>query len=306
MFRKSLMVAVVMSAALLAGCGEKKEEAAAESSAAPATSEATNTTATQEAAATPAAPAAAALPSEIKFAVAAEPYPPMSSKDASGTWVGWEIDLMNAVCDEVKKVQADVKCTLVETAWDGIIPSLTEKKVDVIWSSMTITDKRKQEIDFTHFYYDSPSVIIGAKSNTIKVDPANPESVKGKVFGAQTSTIHADFLKAKFGSVAEVKVYDTLDNAIADLAAGAVDYLQEGKSSFKQFLGSDRGKDFEIKADVPQDSIMGYGVGGGVRKEDTVLRDALSAGIKAVVDSGKWDEITKKWPDVGDLVKPTY
>jgi polar amino acid transport system substrate-binding protein len=250
--------------------------------------------------------ATSAAAADIKFAVAAEPYPPMSSKDASGTWVGWEIDMMNAVCDEMKKADSSTTCTLVETAWDGIIPSLQEKKVDVIWSSMTITEKRKQEIDFTHFYYDSPSVVIGAKSDTTKLDFANPESGKGKVFGAQTSTIHADFLKAKFGSVAEVKVYDTLDNAIADLAAGAIDFLQEGKSSFKQFLDSDRGKDFEVKIDVPQDSIMGYGVGGGVRKDDTALRDKLDAAIKAVVASGKWDEITKKWPDTGELVKPTY
>ncbi|MBL8709571.1 MAG: transporter substrate-binding domain-containing protein [Rhodospirillaceae bacterium] len=241
---------------------------------------------------------------EIKFGVAAEPYPPMSSKDASGTWVGWEIDMMNAVCDELKKADAATTCTLVETAWDGIIPSLQEKKIDVIWSSMTITDKRKLEIDFTTFYYDSPSVIIGAKSDTTQLDVNNPASAEGKVFGAQTSTIHADFVTAKFGSVAEVKVYDTLDNAIADLAAGAVDYLQEGKSSFQQFLNSDRGKDFEIKIPVPQDSIMGYGVGGGVRKEDTALRDRLSAAIGAVVASGKWDEITAKWPDVGELVKP--
>lgn len=251
-----------------------------------------------------AAMAAGAQAADIKFAVAAEPYPPMSSKDASGTWVGWEIDMMNAVCDELKKADASTNCVLVETAWDGIIPSLQEKKVDVIWSSMTITDKRKQEIDFTEFYYDSPSVIIGAKSDTTKLDFNNPASAEGKVFGAQTSTIHADFLTAKFGSVTEVKVYDTLDNAIADLAAGAVDYLQEGKSSFQQFLTSDRGKDFEIKIPVPQDSIMGYGVGGGVRKEDTALRDQLSAAIKAVVASGKWDEITAKWPDVGELVKP--
>ena len=250
--------------------------------------------------------ATAAQAEDIKFGVAAEPYPPMSSKDASGTWVGWEIDMMNAVCDELKKADASTTCTLVETAWDGIIPSLQEKKIDVIWSSMTITDKRKQEIDFSHFYYDSPTVIIGAKSDTTQLDVTNPESGAGKVFGAQTSTIHADFLNAKFGSAAEVKVYDTLDNAIADLAAGAIDYLQEGKSSFQQFLNSDRGKDFEIKIPVPQDPIMGYGVGGGVRKEDTALRDRLSAGIKAVAESGKWDEITAKWPDVGELVKPTY
>src|ERR1700690_2506179 len=114
----------------------------------------------------------------VKFGVAAEPYPPFYSKDASGKLGGWEIDLMDAVCAEMK----DTKCELVETAWDGIIPALQAKKIDVIWSSMTITDTRRQTIDFTDFYYDSPIVIIGAKADTTRLDLANADSAKGKVF----------------------------------------------------------------------------------------------------------------------------
>src|SRR4051794_38834672 len=84
---------------------------------------------------------AAEAKADIKFGVAAEPYPPFTSKDASGKWVGWEVDLMDAVCKQMNE-----KCELVEVAWDGIIPALTSKQIDVIWSSMSITDKRKQTI----------------------------------------------------------------------------------------------------------------------------------------------------------------
>src|SRR5215213_10758475 len=76
---------------------------------------------------------------DLKFGVAAEPYSPFTSKDASGKWVGWEIDLMNAVCAKMNE-----KCELVEVAWDGIIPALTSKQIDVIWSSMSITGDRKK------------------------------------------------------------------------------------------------------------------------------------------------------------------
>jgi len=237
----------------------------------------------------------------LRFGIAAEPYPPFYSKDASGKWVGWEIDLMDAMCVEMK----GTKCEMVETAWDGIIPALQEKKFDVIWASMTITDKRREVIDFTNFYYDSPIVIIGAKSDTAKLDLADPESAKGKVFGAQTATIHADYLQAKFGAAAEVKLYDTLDNALADLAAGRIDYINETKSALSPFLASDRGEGFEIKLVCPQDSILGYGVGGGIRKGDTALKDKLNAALKAVVLSGKWDAITAKYSELdGLMVKP--
>jgi polar amino acid transport system substrate-binding protein len=90
---------------------------------------------------------AAPATADLKLGVAAEPYPPFSSKDASGTWVGWEIDLMNMLC-----AQMNEKCEIAEVAWDGIIPALTSKQIDVIFSSMTITEEREQTIDFSNMY----------------------------------------------------------------------------------------------------------------------------------------------------------
>src|SRR5262245_57857480 len=96
---------------------------------------------------------------ELNFGVAAEPNQPFSYKDASGNWRGWEIDLMNSVCAEMKE-----ECVLVETAWDGLIPALLSRKIDVIWSSMAITPKRRQTIEFTKMYYDTANLIVGAKN----------------------------------------------------------------------------------------------------------------------------------------------
>ena len=229
-------------------------------------------------------------------------YEPFAWKDAGGTWLGWEVDLMYAVCESQQ-----MTCELAPTAWDGIIPALQEDKIDFIFASMTINEDRKQQVDFTHFYYDSTLVIIGAKSDATKIDFDNPESVKGKVFGAQGATIHSKFLDSRFGSVAEVKKYDGLDNALADLAAGRVDFVQEGTSTLNTFLDSDAGKDFEVKATAPADPILGEGVGAAVRKGDTALLEKLNAGIKAVIVSGKYDEITKKYPVLeGLLVVPSY
>jgi polar amino acid transport system substrate-binding protein len=228
----------------------------------------------------------------IKFGVAAEPYPPFSSKDASGKWVGFEIDLMDAVC-----AQMQAKCQLVETAWDGIIPALQEKKIDVIWASMTITDERKQKIDFTDKYYNAQAWIIGPKSESVTVDFSNPDSLKGKIIGVQTSTIHYNFVQKYFGSAATIKTYDTQDNCNADLVAGRVDLVMADSIALDAFLSSDQGKDFEKKAVAPKDPILGEGVGGGVRKDDQDLRMKLNAAIAAIRANGTYDAVAKKYFD---------
>ncbi len=243
---------------------------------------------------------AAPAMADLKFGVAAEPYPPFSSKDASGTWVGWEIDLMNAVC-----AQMNEKCELVEVAWDGIIPALTSKQIDVIWSSMSITAKRKETIDFTNMYYNTPTVLIGAKTGDLDITPAK---LKGKVIGVQVSTIHEAYLQKYYGSAgAEIKTYATQDEANNDLAAGRLDYVQADGSALDAFLKTEQGTACcELKGQVADDpEILGEGVGGGLRKEDTAIKEKLNAAIAELAKSGKFEEITAKYPDlVGKMITP--
>ena len=70
----------------------------------------------------------------VRVGVAAEPYPPFTTPDASGNWSGWEIEIMEALCEAAK-----LDCVITPTAWDGIIPALMSKKIDMIIASMSIT-----------------------------------------------------------------------------------------------------------------------------------------------------------------------
>jgi polar amino acid transport system substrate-binding protein len=228
----------------------------------------------------------------IRFGFAAEPYPPFTSKDASGKWVGFEVDLMDAICAEMK-----AKCEIVEVAWDGIIPALQAKKFDVIWASMSITAKRKETIDFTDRYYKTPAVMIAAKSSSYNIDYQNPDSLKGKIIGVQTSTIHAQFVQKYFGSTATIKVYDTQDNVNADLVAGRIDLDMADSIALADFLKTDQGKDFEVKWTAPKDPIFGEGVGGGILKESTELKDKLNKALATVRSNGTYDAIAKKYFD---------
>jgi len=228
----------------------------------------------------------------IRFGVAAEPYAPFSVKDASGKWTGWEIDLMDAVCNQMK-----AKCEVVDIAWDGIIPALLEKKFDVIWSSMSITDERKKVIDFTDKYYFSPNVLVGAKADTRTFDVNKPETFKGLAIGAQSASLQATYLQQKLNGIADLKIYPTLDDETADLQAGRADLIAASGIQISDFLKKPEGLAYEVKVTLPQEKMFGYGNGGGVRKEDTALRDRLNGALKAVHASGEYDNITKRYFD---------
>ena len=228
----------------------------------------------------------------LKIGIAAEPYPPFASPDAAGNWVGWEVEIANALCE-----QAKLECVITPVAWDGIIPALTTKKIDAITASMSITEERKQTIDFSDKYYNTPTSIIGPKG--VEMD-ATPEGLKDKIIGVQVSTVHEDYAKKHFGdTAAEIKIYQTQDEANADLAAGRIDATQADALALDAFLETEQGKACcEMKGEVAQDlEILGPGVGVGLRKEDAELKEKFNAAIKGIRDSGKYDEISKKYFD---------
>ena len=230
---------------------------------------------------------------DIKFGVAAEPYPPFTSKDASGKWVGWEVDLMDALC-----AQMNEKCDIAEVAWDGIIPALQSKQFDLIWSSMSITAERKQTIDFSNMYYDTPTVLIGPKNGDMDITPAH---LAGKTIGVQVSTIHQRYVDKHYVAAGALsKTYQTQDEVNQDMASGRVDYDQADGAALDAFLKSEQGAACcELKGIVEADpEILGEGVGAGIRKEDTALKDRVNAAIAALAKAGKFQEITEKYPEL--------
>ena len=228
--------------------------------------------------------AAAAQAQTIRFSVSAEPYPPFASKNAAGKWEGFEVDLIGAVCEEMK-----AKCEVKETAWDGIIPALTSKKIDVIFASMSITDERKKTIDFSIPYYNTPAAVLAAKTTQIGADPA---SMKGKTIGVQTSTIHSAWADQNLKGIADVKVYNTQDEANSDLIAGRIDAtIADIRPRSIPCSPTPRGKDLEMKGTFP----LGTGVGAGIRKGDDKLKEQINAAIKAIYANGTFDKIAGKY-----------
>ena len=115
-------------------------------------------------------------------------------------------------------------------------------------------------IDFSDPYYNTPAVIVADKS--MDIEPT-PESLAGKIVGIQASTIHQAYAQEYFKD-AELKVYQTQDEANQDLFAGRIDATQADSIAMADFVGSDTGSCCEIKGAVADDpAILGRGVGAG-------------------------------------------
>ncbi|WP_075292379.1 transporter substrate-binding domain-containing protein [Pararhizobium arenae] len=234
----------------------------------------------------------AAQAEQIKVGFAAEPYPPFTSPDASGNWEGWEVEFQKAICAEAK-----LDCVITPVAWDGIIPALTSKKIDIIIGSMSITEERLKTIDFSDKYYNTPTGVIGPKGVAFE---ATPEGLSGKTIGVQVSTVHQDYANKYFGeNGATVKEYQTQDEANQDLAAGRLDAVQADAIALDAFLKSDQGKECcELKGNVKDDpAILGAGVGIGIRKGEDELKGKLNAAIKAIRENGTYDTFSKAYFD---------
>ena len=217
-------------------------------------------------------------------------YPPFASKAPDGSIVGFDYDIGNALCEEMK-----VKCVWVEQEFDGLIPALKVRKIDAILSSMNITADRLKSVDFTNKYYITPARLV-MKQGTVVSDSLT--ELKGKNIGVQRGSIHESFAKAVLAPLgAEIKPYSSQNEVYLDIAAGRLDgtvadatLLQEG------FLNTDSGKGYAFAGPSFTDvKYFGDGVGIAVRKGDKADLDKLNAAIAAIRANGKYKTIQDKY-----------
>lgn len=223
----------------------------------------------------------------LKIGVAAEPYPPFSIKSSNGQWSGFEVELVNTLCKEMK-----TQCQITEVAWDGIIPSLQGKKIDVIFNSMSITPERQKVIAFSKPYYYTDAMFVGAKGAKLDLSPAG---LHGKTIGVQSSTVNANFVQKRYGQGVNIKYYNTQDELNADMAAGRIDVMLLDALAADLFLTSKDGAKLESKGLAPRDPVFGPGIGAGLRKQDVALKQQFDAAIDKLLKNGSYDAIQKKY-----------
>jgi polar amino acid transport system substrate-binding protein len=215
-------------------------------------------------------------------------YPPFNNLTADGKLEGFDIDIANALCDEMK-----VKCEFVTQDWDGIIPALQASKFDAIIASMSITEERKQKVDFTHKYYQTPPAIIAPKDSDIK--GVTKEDLAGKTLGAATSTTHYNYAEKTYTDTT-LKGYPSSQEFLLDLANGRVDAVTDDISVLEEWLKTPDGACCKIVGTIESvPEIHGEGAGIAVRKGEADLVSKFNAAIDAIRASGKYKEINDKY-----------
>lgn len=257
---------MMLVGAMLIGCSPAKDK--------PASTATNSTTATTSA--TPS-------PEQKTLRIATEGgYRPFNYANADGSLGGFDVDISNALCADMK-----VKCQIVAQDWDGIIPGLTAKKYDAIVSAMSITPERQGQVDFTEPYFTNTLVFLAKKDSTFNPDDAS--QIDGHTVAAQRSTISSQWL-GKTHPKAQAKLYDTLDNAFMDLAAGRAESMISDKAPAYEWLKSASGQNFAIKGkEVDINDKLAI----AVRKGDP-LKDQISQALAHIKADGSYDKIVQK------------
>lgn len=224
--------------------------------------------------------------------VAIDPtYEPFTYKTPDGKPAGFDVDIANAVCAEIKR-----NCVFVEQVWDSMIPGLQARKYDVIVSSLSITDERKRVIDFSDRYYKTPSAIVVKKGTEYTA----PTSLKGKRIGVLKGSTQEKWALGELKPAGvNVVPYEAQDQVYLDINAGRLDGTVADKVEVHGgFLRKPEGKDYGyVGHDQYETKYYGDGIGIGMRKNQKDLKEQINKAIKTIRSNGTYNTIAKKYFD---------
>ena len=208
--------------------------------------------------------------------------PPMESVDAaSGQIVGFDVDVVNAVCARI-----NCKAEFVTTGWDGIFAALDQGSFDLVASGVSITDERKKAMDFTEPYIvNSQAILVRVEDQGLK---AEDFKAKGKKLSAQANTTDADVAADLVGKE-NVAAYDTFSASVLALKNGDVDGVVINGANADSYE-----KEFAGELVAPVRGLSSDPLGLVFRKGDPNVA-AFDEGIKAIREDGTLDTLIQKY-----------
>ena len=212
-------------------------------------------------------------------------FPPFAYVNQKGVPDGFDV----AVVDLIAK-EAGFKVKHQPMDWDGIVPSLKAKKIDMIASGMSVTEERKQQVNFTIPYWVIKQVLVVRNDSDLTPETALSG---GNKIGVQRGTSEAkwmeDNLIKKQGKDFELVYYDSAPLSVEDLINGRIVAAAMDDAPAEDAV---RKKPVKI--------IGGFGMHDedfayAVRKEDTELLNTLNEGLKRIMATPQWEELKAKY-----------
>jgi len=211
-------------------------------------------------------------------------YAPFESQNEKGEIVGFDIDIVNAVAK-----QAGIAVKFVNTPWEGIFNALNQGDRDLLVSSITITDERKQTMDFSDPYFDANQLI--AVPNDSKV--TRFDDLKSLKVGVQTGTTGDEAVaKLQGKSSANIKRFESTPLALKELEGGGVNAVVADNGVVINYVANNAGAKFKTVSDaafVPEH----YGI--AVKKGNAELLAKLNQGLAAIKADGTYERIRAKY-----------
>lgn len=209
-------------------------------------------------------------------------FKPFSYKNSEGVYVGFDIDMWEAIAKE-----ANLEYKLQPMDFNGIIPGLQTGNIDVAVAGMSVKAEREEVIDFSLPYYKAGLVIMVRADNN---DIQTMEDFKGKVVATKLGTSSVDFLKQNAPAMKEMKQFPNVSDAFMELVAGGCDVVFFDLPPLADYAAN-AGKG---KVKIVGPLYMGHWYGIGFPAGSKV-RDKVNVALLKLMESGKYDEIYKKW-----------
>jgi polar amino acid transport system substrate-binding protein len=227
------------------------------------------------------APAASAPAPAKVYAVGTDAtYAPFEFQNEKGEIVGFDIDVMRAAADK-----AGIQVKFVATPWEGAFNALAQGDRDVLISAVTITDERKQTLDFSDPYFEAHQLIAVPETSAVtKLD-----DLKKRKVGVQTSTTGEEVLVKLQGKTSvNIKRFESTPLALTELSAGGLDAVVADNGVIEHYVSNNPNAKFKSINDAGFAPEM-YGI--AVRKGNTELLQKINTGLAAIKADGTYQKI---------------
>jgi polar amino acid transport system substrate-binding protein len=203
-------------------------------------------------------------------------YPPFEYIE-NGKITGFDYELM----EEVAK-RADIQIKWLDTTFDGLVPALNTRRVDIVIAGMTDTPQRKKAVDFSTPYLVSPITFLTNEVNGIP----SMQELEGKKYGVQLGTTQEEAANGIKG--AKVVSYGSPAIAILDLKANKLDGVLVDRSVAHNYVANNSG--IKILGELEGDSKAI-----AVTKGDKVLLEKINKALESAQNDGFIDNLRAKY-----------